>query len=167
MNTRLSQGRWLNLGAIAVLALSILYVFFWPGPEGLSLTKLGLPQRTITLEAVISGINSADIAATLRPGESVQASINNAPELPLMVQSIESLPSTVVATQPQGTVKPQPDPRPEMGFGNNLLIKLEGRGYANPRGVFLGLKRARVATTLRIKARGFEAPASIVDVVVS
>jgi hypothetical protein len=163
---RLSQARWMNGGAIAVLVAALLYLCFWPGPQGFPLIKIGIPQRTMVLEASISGINDADIKATIRPGETVQVSIDNSALLSLKLKSAETLPTTVVATQLDGSVKFQPDPRPEMRFGSNLLLKLEGKGYSTPNGLFLGLKRIRVGSTIKINSTGVETFASIVNVVV-
>jgi Domain of unknown function (DUF4330) len=166
LNTRLSQPRWINLGAIAAVAIAVLYLFFWPGPEGLPFIKVGIPQRTIVLETTITGLNDKDVLSTLRQGDVVKVSINNAPRIQMKLGSIEKLPTTVAVTQPKGLVKAQPDPRPEMRFGNNLLVRLEGKGYSNNRGTFLGLKRARAASTIKIYSPGFETPASIVNVLV-
>jgi Domain of unknown function (DUF4330) len=166
LNTRLSQPQWINLGAIAAVAIAILYLFFWPGPEGLPLIKVGIPPRTIVLETTIAGLNDEDVLSTFKQGAAVEVSINNAPRIPMKLGSIEKLPSTVVATQPKGLVKSQADPRPEMRFGNNVLVRLEGKGYSNNRGTFIGLKRARVASTIKIYSPGFETPASIVNVLV-
>jgi hypothetical protein len=167
LNTHSVQGKWINWGAIATVIIALLYLFFWPGPEGLPFVKLGLSQQTIDLEASISGINDSNVSSTFKPGTAVEVSLSNSPRLSMKLKSVEQLPSTVVATQKKGTVTSQPDPRPEMKSGNNLLITLEGKGYANDRGVFLGLKRARVASTIKIYSQQFESPASIVNVSVN
>jgi Domain of unknown function (DUF4330) len=153
------------LGAIAVLAVAVLYVLFWPGPQGLPLIKVGIPQRTVALDVSIMGINDSDLAGTLRQGGTMQVSINNAADLPMVLRSIQLLPGTVVSTQRNGSIKPLPDPRPEMGFSNNLLLTLEGKGYANDNGTFIGLKRTRVGATVRLRAPEFDSPGSIVNVV--
>ncbi|WP_404789406.1 DUF4330 domain-containing protein [Altericista sp. CCNU0014] len=166
LNRRSGPAQWMNLGAIAVLAIAFIYLFFWPGPEGLPLVKIGLPQRAVVLEANIAGLNTTDIESTLRPGTEVKVSIKNSALIPLTLKSIERVPGTVVATQPNGNVAPQPDPRPEMRFGSNLLLKLEGKGYSNQSGFFLGVKRIRVGSTVVIDSAGVETPASVVGVVV-
>jgi Domain of unknown function (DUF4330) len=157
--------QWMNLGAIAVLVVALAYVLFWPGPEGLPLIKIGLPQRTIALDVSIMGINDADLASTFSRGEKIHVSINHAPDLPMTVKSTQPIPRTVASTQRDGSVKPQPDPRPEMRFSNNLLLTLEGQGYANSKGIFIGLKRTRVGATILLHAPDFDAPGSIVKVV--
>jgi hypothetical protein len=156
----------MNGGAIAVLIAALLYLCFWPGSEGLPLIKVGIPQRIVVLETSISGINDTDIASTFHPGDTLGVSIQNSAFLPLTLKSVDRVPTTVVATQPGGMVKPQPDPRPEMRFGSNLLLKLEGKGYSTQNGFFLGVKRIRVGSTLKIQGLGVETAASIVDVVV-
>jgi hypothetical protein len=167
LTRRSAQARWMNGGAIAILVAALLYLCFWPGPEGLPLIKVGIPQRTVVLETSISGISDTDIQGTFRPGDKVKVSIKNSALLPLTLKSLEILPTTVVATQSDGSVKPQPEPRPEMQFGSNLLLKLEGKGYSTQSGLFLGLKRIRVGSTIKIHGSGFESSASIVDVVVT
>jgi Domain of unknown function (DUF4330) len=162
----LAQARWMNGGAIAILIAALLYLGFWPGPEGLPLIKIGIPQQTVVLEANISGINDADLQSTFKPGETVNVSIDNSALLPLTLKSADKQPTTVVATQPNGTVKAQPEPRPEMQYGSNLFLNLAGKGYATPSGLFLGLKRIRVGETIKIHGKGFETSASIVNVVV-
>jgi hypothetical protein len=164
---RLAQSQWINGGAIAVLIAALLYLCFWPGPQGLPLIKIGIPQRTVVVEASISGINNADLEGTIRPGDTLKVSIDSSALLPLILKSAETLPTTVVATQPNGTVKAQPDPRPEMQFGSNLLLKFEGKGYSTQNGLFLGLKRLRMGSTIKIHGAGVETSASIVNVAVS
>jgi Domain of unknown function (DUF4330) len=165
LTRRLAQAQWMNGGAIAVLIAALLYLCFWPGPQGLPLIRIGIPQRTMVLETSVSGINDADIKATIRPGETLEVSIDNSSLIPLTLKSAETLPTTVVATQRDGTVKAQPDPRPEMRFGSNLLLKFEGKGYSTQNGLFLGLKRIRVGSTLKIHGTGVETSASVVSVV--
>jgi Domain of unknown function (DUF4330) len=156
---------WINLGAIAALVAALVYVLLWPGPEGLPLVKIGLPQRTITLDVSIMGINDTNLATTFSKGENIQVSIDYAPNLPMTVKSTQPIPRTVASTQSDGSVKPQPDPRPEMKFSNNLLLTLEGQGYSNRSGIFIGLKRTRVGETILLRASDFDAPGSIVKVV--
>jgi Domain of unknown function (DUF4330) len=147
------------------MVVALVYLLFWPGPEGLPLVKLGLPQRTIALDVSIMGINDADLASTFSKGEKILVSINRASDLPMTVKSTQPIPRTVASTQRDGSVKPQPDPRPEMRFSNNLLLTLEGQGYANDKGIFIGLKRTRVGATIILHAPDFDAPGSIVKVV--
>jgi Domain of unknown function (DUF4330) len=163
--SRKLPAQWMNLGAIAVLVVALVYLLLWPGPEGLPLVKIGLPQRTISLDVSIMGINDADLASAFAQGEKLQVSINHAPDLPMVVKSTQSIPRTVNSTQRDGSIKPQPDPRPEMRFSNNLLLTLEGQGYANNKGIFIGLKRTRVGATILLHAPDFDAPGSIVRVV--
>jgi hypothetical protein len=70
----------MNAGAIAVIIAALLYLCFWPGPQGLPLIRIGIPQRTMVLETSVSGINNADIEATIRPGETLKVSIDNGME---------------------------------------------------------------------------------------
>jgi Domain of unknown function (DUF4330) len=166
LNRRLGQAQWMNLGAIAVLVVAVVYLCFWPGPEGLRLIKVGLPQRAVVLETSVTGLNNTDLKSIFRPGDVVNVSIKNSALIPLTLKSVTKVPGTVVATQPKGNVVPQPDPRPEMRFGNNLLLKLEGKGYSNQSGFFLGVKRIRVGSTLVLHGKSVETPSSIVSVVV-
>ncbi len=163
--SRRLPSQWINLGAIAVVVVALVYLLFWPGTEGLPLIKIGLPQRTIALDVSIMGINDADLASTFYKGEKIQVSINRAADLPMTVKSTQPIPRTVASTQRDGSVKPQPDPRPEMRYSNNLLLTLEGQGYANDKGIFIGLKRTRVGATILLHAPNFDAPGSIVKVV--
>jgi hypothetical protein len=166
LTRRFTQAQWINGGAIAILIAALLYLCFWPGPQGFPLIKIGIPQRLIAFEASISGINDADVKATIENVKTVNVSIDNSALLPLTLKSVEKLPTTVVATQPDGSIKFQADPRPEMRFGSNLLLKLEGKGYSTSNGLFLGLKRIRVGSTIKIHGAGVETSASIVSVMV-
>lgn len=156
---------WINIGAIAVLAIAVVYVLFWPGPQGLPMIKIGIPEHTISVEVSIMGINDADLKNSVQQGSTLQVSINNASELPMKIESVQVLPRTVAATQTNGMVKSMPDPRPEMKFSNNLLLTLAGQGYANSNGLFIGLKPTRVGATVHLRAPNFDAPGSIVSAV--
>jgi hypothetical protein len=157
--------RWLNLGAIALLLVSLLYIFCWPGPEGLPLVKLGLSPSTISVEATVSGIKDRDAQARFQQGAQFKVVVDNAPPEPVTIQSASLLPNTVAGTQPDGTVEAQTDPRPEMQFSQNLLLRIAGKGYVNGSGLFIGLKRVRVGSTIRILAPDFETQASVVGIV--
>jgi Domain of unknown function (DUF4330) len=163
--SRKLPGQWINLGAIAILVVALVYLFFVPGPEGLPVVKIGIPQRTITLDVSIMGINDTDLATTFSKGEHIQVSIDRAPHLPMTVKSTQPIERTVASTQRDGSVKSQPDPRPEMKFSNNLLLTLEGQGYSNRSGIFIGLNRTRVGATILLRASDFDAPGSIVRAV--
>lgn len=163
--SRLSPARWLNLGAIAILLASLIYLCFWPGPEGLPLVTLGQSPSTIAIEATVSGIKDLEAQTRFQQGAQFNIIVDNAPPEPITIQSANLLPNTVAGTQPDGTVKAQVDPRPEMRFSQNLLLQLKGKGYANRSGLFLGLKRVRVGSTIRILAPDFETQASVVGVI--
>jgi hypothetical protein len=162
---RLFPARWLNWGAIALVLASLLYIFCWPGPEGLPLVKLGLSPSTINIEATVSGIKDREAQTRFQQGAQFKVIVDNAPPEPITIQSASLLPNTVAGTQPDGTVKAQTDPRPEMQFSQNLLLRIVGKGYANGSGLFIGLKRVRVGSTIRILAPDFETQASVVSVV--
>lgn len=155
---------WINWGAIALILGTLAYLFFWPGPEGLPVVKAGIPAQTINIEATVTGIKDLDAQTRFQKGSKVTVIIDNAPPQPMSVQTTSLLPNTIVGTQPDGTVKAQPDPRPEMQFSKNLLITLEGSGYANNKGTFLGTKRTRIGSAIRILAPNFETQASVVNV---
>lgn len=158
---------WINLGAIAILVATLIYLFLWPGPEGLPLVKVGLSPKPIAIEATVSGIKDTEAEARFQPGATFHVIVDNAPEEPIRVKQATALPNSVTATLRTGAVQAQADPRPEMQFSKNLMLQLEGQGYANGKGYFIGLKRVRIGSTIRIVAPDFETQASVVGVTVN
>ena len=164
MNARLTQFGWVNIGAIATVVLALLYLFLWPGPEGLPMVKIGIPARTIQVQATILGINDLEAAGTFQPGKAMAISVDNAPLTPVILESVETLPDSTWATLPDGSIQAQPDPRPETEYSRNVLLTMEGQGYQNRRGSFLGLKRVRVGSSIRVNGFEFDTQASVVAV---
>jgi hypothetical protein len=159
-----SSPRWFNWGAIAILAIALLNIFFWPGPEGIALVKIGTPEKPLQIEATLLGINTERALNVFKPGSTLRATIDKNFDATFTLAEVQELSGTVATTQRDGTVKALLDPRPEMGYSKNLLLKFKVQGYTNNNGTYVGLKPIRIGSAIKIVGDEFETAASVISV---
>jgi hypothetical protein len=158
-----SRSRWLNWGAIAAVVFAVFNIFFWPGPDGIALVKIGTSSTTVHIDTTLLGLNAERAASVFQPGKSLKATIDKTYSTTFVLEKVEELSNTVAATQRNGTVKARPDPRPEMGYSKNLLLTFKVPGYANDSGTYVGLKPIRTGSSIKIIGDDFETQATVVS----
>jgi hypothetical protein len=158
-----SRSRWLNWGAIAAVVLALLNIFFWPGPDGIALVKIGTPSKTVHIEATLLGLNAERAAAVFQTGTSLKATIDKTYSTTFTLEKVQEITNTVAGTQRDGTVKALPDPRGEMKYSKNLLLTFKVPGYANNNGTYVGLKPIRIGNAIKIIGDEFETQATVVS----
>ncbi len=163
-STPLRQTRWLNLSALGVILAMIVGIFFWPGPEGVPVVTAFTPQRTLNFEVLILGINDLALEESFQPGATLQLSIDDSPHTPVEIQSVELLPRTVPVTQPDGSLNAQLEPRPEMNYGQNVLLTLTGTGFSTHRGAVLGRHSLRMGKTVELEGPRFNTKGSVLEI---
>lgn len=158
----LSSSKWLNWGAIVAIVLALFNIFFWPGPDGIALVKIGTPSKTVHIDTTLLGINAERAATVFQPGTSLKATIDKTYSTIFTLEKVQELTNTVAGTQRDGTVKALPDPRPEMGYSKNLLLTFKVPGYANNNGTYVGLKSIRIGSAIKIIGDEFETQATVI-----
>ena len=135
-----------------------------PGRSGQSLVQAQLNTKSIEIDAIVIGLNATRPAEILKAGDTTSIIIRNQPYGEIQLKNIKTLPKTVTASQPDGSVKAFPDPRPEGQFSNNFILTLVGKGQVTEDGPVLGNIPVKVGVPLDLDGKLYNFRASIIDV---
>lgn len=167
-----SQGRLfgkvslLDVGAALVIFLVIFGVFFYPGTGG-SVAQVGAQAKAIEVDAVVRGLSVAQpqqLMTDIKAAQKTNIIIRNQPYGQISVKDVKPLPRTVSVTQPDGSVKALPDPRPEMAFSTDMLMTLGGNANITDDGPVLGNNKIKIGTPIELEGQTYRFNATIVEV---
>ncbi len=165
-----SQGRFLgkvsilDMGAALVILMVLVGIFVVPGKSGSSIAQIGGVQP-IEVDVLVLGLNTSNPdKLNLKAGEKTNFIIRNQRYGEVDIGAVENLPRTVTVSQPDGTVKALPDPRPEAEYGQNLLLTLKGKGQLTSEGPVLGNSNIKVGTPVELDGQYYNFKASVIDV---
>ena len=165
-----SQGRLfgkvsiLDVGAALVILLVIIGIFFFPSTTGTSIAQVGIKTRPVEVDVLVVGLSARSPKELLKEGEKANFIIRNQPSGQIDIKSINFLPKTVTASQPDGSVKALPDPRPELAYSTNMLLTLEGKGQITSNGPVLGNNKITIGTPVELEGEAYRFPASVIEV---
>jgi Domain of unknown function (DUF4330) len=135
-----------------------------PGRSGQSIVQAQLNTKSIEIDAIVIGLNASKPAEILKAGDTTSIIIRNQPYGEIQLKGIKVLPKTVTASQPDGSVKAFPDPRPEGQFSNNFVLTLVGKGQVTDDGPVLGNIPVKVGVPIDLDGKLYNFRASIIDV---
>lgn len=153
----------LDLGAGVVLLCVLAGLFLLPGRSGTSLAQMTAAQP-IEVDILVLGLSTPSPQDLIPEGSTANFIIRNQPYGQVTVKNVQVLPRTVTVSQPDGSVKALPDPRPEMAFSSNLLLTLEGRGQITKNGPVLGNTSIKVGTPVELEGKEYNFRASVIAV---
>jgi hypothetical protein len=154
----------LDLGLACILLLILVGSLLVPGRSGQSAVQAQLNTKSVEVDAIVIGLNASKPTDLLKEGEKTSIVIRNQPYGEIYLKKIQQLPKTVTASQPDGTVKAFPDPRPESKFSNNLVLTLEGQGQLTKDGPVLGNIPVKVGVPIDLDGKLYSFRASIIEV---
>lgn len=167
-----SQGRLfgkvslLDVGAALVIFLVIFGVFFYPGTGG-SVAQVGTQTKAIEVDAVVRGLSVAQpqqLMTDIKTAQKTNIIIRNQPYGQINVKDVKPLPRTVSVTQPDGSVRALPDPRPEMAFSTDMLMTLGGNANITDDGPVLGNNKIKIGTPIELEGQTYRFNATVVEV---
>lgn len=153
----------LDIGAGFVLLCVLVGLFVVPGRSGTSLAQITAAQP-VEVDILVLGFSAPTPQELIPEGSTANFIIRNQPYGQITVKKVKMLPRTVTVSQPDGSVKALPDPRPEMAFSSNLLLTLEGKGRVTNNGVVLGNSGVKVGTPVELEGKSYNFRASVVAV---
>lgn len=168
-----SQGRLfgkvniLDLGAGLVILMVIAGIFLFPGTSGSSVAQLGGQTKPVEVDVMVRGLTVSDPKALL---QAVQTSgkanviIRNQPYGQLDVVGLKELPRTVAVPQPDGSVKAEDDPRPELDYTVDMMVTLRGNAQITDDGPVLGNSKVKVGTPMELEGLTYRFNAPVVGV---
>jgi hypothetical protein len=167
-----SQGRLfgkisiIDIGAALIILFVIIGIFFFPGMSG-SVAQLGVRVQPIEVDLMVRGLTVADPQGLMDNLESegkTNVIIRNQPHGQVNVKEVKPLPRTVAVPQPDGSVKPLPDPRPELDFTTDMMITLKGDAQITNDGPVMSNNKIKIGTPLEIEGKTYRFNASVVGV---
>jgi hypothetical protein len=162
-----SQGRLfgkvsiLDAGSLLVILLVILGIFTGTS-NPVAQTQANL--KTVEVEVIVKGWSVRDPEALIKAGEKVNLIIRNQPYGEVDLKSVKFLPKVVLAPQPDGGMKPIPDPLAEERLSTNMLLVLSGRAQEKQQGFVFGNSNVKVGNVLELDGRLFNFNATVIDI---
>jgi hypothetical protein len=157
----------LDIGAALVILLVVGGLFLLPGSSGSSLVQTGTSTQPIEVDVMVRGLTVADPQALLQAFNDEKKTniiIRNQPYGQVDVLNVKTLPRTVAVPQPDGSVKPLPDPRPELNYTLDMIVTLGGDAQIVNDGPVLGNNKIKVGTPMELEGLTYRFNAPVVGV---
>ncbi len=154
----------LDLGALLVILLVFLGIFFFPGTSG-SLAQIK-NTKPIEVDVLVRGLSvrtPKDILNQLTSGKKLNVIIRNQPYGEVGVKSATQLPRTIIVPQPNGTAKEVADPRVNT-FSMDMLLTLVGKAQITSNGAVLGNNKVKIGTPIELEGFNYDFNGTIIDV---
>ena len=158
----------LDLGAAAVILLTIVGIFFFPGTSGTSGAQVGGGgTKPIEIDVLVQGLRvsaPARLQQSLQEAEKTEIIIRNQPFGKVDLLAAEYFPRTVEVPQPDGSVVARPDPRPGEQFTSDWKITLGGKAQITGSGAVLGNNKVKIGTPIELEGFDYNFRGSVIDV---
>jgi hypothetical protein len=156
----------LDLGALLVIVLVIFGIFVFPGTSG-TVAQINAKTVPIEVDLVVRGLNVRDpqkLAENgLKNGGKTKVIIRNQPYGEIEIKSVEQLQRTVVATQPDGSVRELPDPKAN-NFSTDMLLTLNGKAQVTQDGPVLGNSKVKIGMPFELEGFNYNFNATVIDI---
>jgi hypothetical protein len=163
-----SQGRLfgklsiLDVGAMVVIAMVLIGIFLFPGATGQSVVNV-TGAKPVEVEAMVKGLGARDPSSLFKAGDKTNLIIRNQPYGEIEIKNYQLLPRNIVVTQPDGSVKVQPNPLAGERFSNDMLVTLIGQAQETAKGLVLGNSLIKVGTVIELDGPKYNFKASVID----
>ncbi|MGF1602631.1 MAG: DUF4330 domain-containing protein [Thermosynechococcaceae cyanobacterium] len=152
----------LDAGAVLVILFVVLGIFVLPGSGGPIVGNSS--SQAIEVDALVLGLSARSPEKLIKAGEKTNFIIRNAPSGEVDIKTVELLPRNLAITQPDGSVKPLPDPRVEAQYSSNLLITLAGKAEVKGDNIKLGGTDIKVGVPVELGSQQYNFKASVIDI---
>lgn len=157
----------LDVGAGLIILMVVAGLFLLPGGSGSSVAQIGATTKPIEMDVVVRGLTVSDPKAfvtALQQQQKTDIIIRNQPAGEVNILAIKPLPRSVAVPQPDGSVKPMPDPRPELEYTVDMMITLGGEATVQDDGAVLAGSKIKVGTPLELEGQTYRFNAPVVGV---
>lgn len=159
----------LDLGAIAVILLVIIGIFIVPGSSGsvAQVTGGGNRVEKVQVSMIVRGLNTRDsdeTIAELNDDVEVNVIVRNEPAGKLKIESVQELPNYVAATQPDGSVIAQLDPRPIVKNALDMILTMTGNGQLTNDGYVIANQKVKIGTVLELDNPRYNFRGTVIEV---
>lgn len=156
----------LDVGAGLIILLVIAGIFLFPGTSG-SVAQIGTTTKPIEVDLIVRGLTVGDpqgLIDNMREEGKTNIIIRNQPYGKVNVKEVKSLPRTVAVPQPDGSVIPLNDPRPELGFTADMMITVTGNAQITDDGPVLSNNKVKIGTPVEVEGETYRFNTSVIGV---
>lgn len=157
----------LDIGAALVILLVVAGIFLLPGSSGTSIAQIGRTTKPIEVDVMVRGLTVSDpqaLVSAMQQQKKANIIIRNQPHGQVDVIAVKTLPRTVAAPQPDGSVKPLPDPRPELNYTIDMIITVGGDAQVSADGPVLGNSKIKIGTPVELEGQTYRVNSPVVGV---
>jgi Domain of unknown function (DUF4330) len=152
----------LDIGAGLIILMAIAGLLF-----GNSAAQVSGTFKPIEVDVIVRGLtarNPQELVKALADQKKTKIIIRNQPYGEVDVLKVINLPRTVAVPQPDGSVKPFPDPRPELQYTVDMMITLGGDAQITDDGPVLGNNKIKVGTPMELEGLTYRFSSPVVGV---
>jgi len=142
-------------------------VGIFAGPQPGSLAQGGVKTQPVEVTLWARGLSVMDSQGfldRLQSEKTVNIIIRNQPYGQVNLLKVAETPRSITVTQPDGTPKVFPDPRPEALYTLDMFITVGGEAQITPDGPVLGNSKLKVGTPVELDGQFYNFNTSVVDV---
>lgn len=157
----------LDLGAGLIMLMVVAGLFLLPGGSGSSVAQIGATNQPIEMDVIVRGLTVGDpksFVAGLEQQKKTNIIIRNQPAGEVEILGVKQLPRSVAVPQPDGSVKPMPDPRPELEYTVDMMITLGGEAQVLEDGAVIAGSKIKVGTPLELEGQTYRFNAPVIGV---
>ncbi|NJO77791.1 MAG: DUF4330 domain-containing protein [Cyanobacteria bacterium RM1_2_2] len=160
----------LDVGAGLILLMVVAGLFLLPGGSGSSVAQIGTTNKPVEMDVIVRGLTVGDpqaFVSQLEQQKKTNIIIRNQPAGEVDILAVKQLPRSVAVPQPDGSVKPMPDPRPELNYTVDMMITLGGEAQVLADGAVIAGSKIKVGTPLELEGQTYRFNAPIIGVRIS
>lgn len=164
-----SQGRLfgkfsiLDVGAGLIILMVIFGIFFFPGKSGSSIAS-NADRLPVEIDVLVRGLSVTDPKSLIKEGAKTSVIVRKQPTGDATLTAIKYLPRNMAVTQPDGSLKVLPDPRPESALSNDMVLTLKNNAQVVGGTPIFGGEKVKVGTTLELDGPAYNFASSVIAV---
>jgi Domain of unknown function (DUF4330) len=155
----------LDLGAIAVILLTLIGVFLIPGNNGNSIAQLSNPNtKPVEVDMMVRGLSVLKPNDLVKVGDKTNIIIRQQPRGEISVKRVTVLVPKIPVPKLDGTLVVLPDPRLADSFQRDFAITLAANAQVTNDGIIFGSEKVKVGVTIDIEGPKYVIRGSVMDV---
>jgi Domain of unknown function (DUF4330) len=155
----------LDLGAIAVILLTLIGVFLIPGNNGNSIAQLSNPNtKPVEVDMMVRGLSVLKPNDLVKVGDKTNIIIRQQPRGEISVKKVTVLVPKIPVPKLDGTLAVLPDPRLADSFQRDFAITLAANAQVTNDGIIFGSEKVKVGVTIDIEGPKYIIRGSVMDV---
>jgi Domain of unknown function (DUF4330) len=155
----------LDLGAIAVILLTLVGVFLIPGNNGNSIAQLSNPDtKPVEVDIMVRGLTVLKPNDLVKAGDKTNIIIRNQPRGEISVKKVVVLVPKIPVPKLDGTLAVLPDPRLADTYVRDFAITLSANAQVTNDGVIFASDKIKVGTPIDIEGPKYIIRGSVMDV---